>query len=212
MIGLSRSAVIPALCLMSGGLCSAASMSREYCAFEVVVKSPSGRQVRGAPVNAQKDGTDFAKTMTDDNGTARICDAPSGLVDIVIGGNVCGAVAVRHLRAYWMTTRQVFVTYQNCSGEEWAVPSGCRLTIRLRDGLDLSPIAGVRLVVPKGGLRGLPGSETSDRFGRIFQLVPYDKALTGTLEKRGYISASVSEPCTSGKSFVLERTIDLKRR
>ena len=195
--------------LLGTGVSSAASQDREYCAFEVVVTTPRGLPVIGAPVAEDYQGRPFATAMTDKSGVARLCDAPADSVDIVVGGKRCGATRVSYLSPYWMRTRRVSVTYENCSGEEWMLPGGCRLTIRLRDERTSAPLPGARF---RGGdSRAASEFETyeSDTFGRVFRFIRYGTTLSGTLDKDGYAQGEVSEPCTRGENPYLEKIIAL---
>jgi len=202
------------VCMSSGAL--ARQGPDEYCAFEVIVKQPGGAPAT-AGVVVQGGGQVFGPVMTNAQGIARLCDAPPGLSEIVVGGNRCGAVSVKYLRAWWMKTRRVFVTYDNCSGEEWFVPRTCLLTIRVRDERG-TPIAGVELgapnepPTPRDQERISEGFETriSDQFGRIFRLVVFGETLQGSLSKDGYTSGQVAAQCKAGQSFDLERTIVLR--
>lgn len=185
-----------------------AQQQAEYCAFKVVVKQPDGRPSVGASVAGQQDGKPFAKTLTDEEGVARLCDAPQGLSEILVGGNRCGAVSVKYLRQLWMKTRQVAVTYENCSGEEWNIANSCLLTIRVRDERG-SPAVGVELKIPND--QPVPMFETriSDSFGRIFCIVKYGDTLEGILAKNGLVPNRISERCQTGQSQNLDRTVVL---
>ncbi len=84
-----------------------------YCAFEVVVKSPTGVPVVGAGVaGLDQNGVKFGTALTDAQGVVRFCDAPSGLIEINVGGNLCGAVSVRYLSAYWLRDAACFYYLQ----------------------------------------------------------------------------------------------------
>src|SRR6185312_5904869 len=97
------------------------------------VKSPAGTPVAGIGVALTHDGRVYGTAITDARGIAQICDAPKGLVDIEVGGHLCGAVSVRYLKPYWMETRRVSVTYENCSGDDFFPYGGCLFTIRVYD-------------------------------------------------------------------------------
>ena len=172
----------------------------EYCAFEVLVKSRTGTPVANADVEeVREDGTTFASAITDNNGIARLCDAPAQLVRIQVGGNRCGAVTVGSLKRYWMRTRSIHVVYQNCAGEEWAAPGKCLLTIRVLDR-NGKALEGVRLHT-KGLPPGQTGAADSDEYGRIFRSVRYGDKLTGQLEKKGYLPQDISSECRSGDAW-----------
>lgn len=59
--------------------CIGAQGTRDYCAFEVSVSTPKGVPVRGVLVSEfRQNGSTFMSSTTDENGVARICDAPQG--------------------------------------------------------------------------------------------------------------------------------------
>jgi hypothetical protein len=181
-----------------------------YCAFEVVVKSPTGDPVVGAGVSGlDQNGVKFGTALTDAQGVVRFCDAPSGLIEINVGGNLCGAVSVGYLSAYWLETRRVFITYKRCS-DDWWVPGRCLLTVRVRDEHN-APVSGAALLPTRKPKPATPKStEISDRYGRLFFEVNYGDTLEGVLSKAGYAAQPVTAACRSGKSFWLERTVVLR--
>ena len=182
-----------------------------YCAFEVTVKSPKGMPVAGTPVwGMRQDGTKFADTSTDEKGIARVCDAPIGVVDIQVGGRRCGAVTIRYLKPYWMITRHVAVTYENCAGEEWAVPGGCLVTVRVRNSRGAA-ISGVRLVETPRRPPGRAQTDTSDQFGRIFRFLEYRSVLDGVLVKEHFLPTAISEKCDPGDDIEREVVVTLRR-
>lgn len=184
----------------------------DYCAFEVVVKSPDGKPVSKAGVSAiDENGITFSRPVTDDEGRARICDVPAGLTDILVGGQRCGAVTVRYLKPYWMKTRSVFVTYQDCGGEDHAAPAGCVLTIRVRNDR-AAPLAGVYFSDLVNRPAALQQTSTSDQYGRIFRFIGFGKTLAGTLVKDGYVPKEVNDQCTPGEAYQHTQVVVLESR
>jgi hypothetical protein len=150
---------------------SAAQDQAGYCAFEVAVSSPTGAPVAGIGVAlVRRNGQTFSTVVSNERGIARVCDAPEGLVDIEVGGHVCGAVAVRYLKPYWMKTRRVSVMYKNCSGEEFVPIGGCLLTIRTLDEQG-APLSGVLFDDPDKRSKLREQTWISDQFGRIFRFI-----------------------------------------
>ena len=199
------------LALAVASLPLAAQEQPEYCAFQISVNSPAGAPVKAVGVALKKtDGKTFSTAVTDDRGTVMICDAPEGLVDVEVGGHLCGAVTVRYLKAFWMTTRRVSVTYENCAGEEWIPSGGCLLTIRTMD-TDGAPLSGVHFADHDKPLALQRQTWTSDRFGRIFRFIDYGKTLNARLEKTGYISQRVTDECKPGDTPDREHVIVLKK-
>lgn len=197
--------------LSSAVACRAAGQSVEYCAFEVLVRSSAGQPVAGASVVEEVEGKAFARAVTNDKGIARICDAPARLIDIVVGGKLCGAASVRYLQAFWLETRRVSLIYDNCSGEEWLLATGCRMTIRTRDATDASPLAGVRLFVAPGEPKSAAAKQVSDQFGRLFWMMPYGATLKATLRRDGYSPMDVTERCNPGEGPVHEESVALHK-
>ncbi len=183
---------------------------QEYCAFEVIVKSPRNEPVSGVAVDMiDEDGKEFDSVITDKNGIARLCDAPPGFVRLAVGGNRCGATTVSYLIRYWMETRRVTITYENCSRDEWVLPSGCKLTIRVR-AEDGTPLAGVRLRESKERPQSWPQTSISDRWGRIFRFLKYGDHVTATFEKEGYLTQTVSAECKPAKPYDKDLTVTLE--
>ncbi len=198
--------------LVLAPLTSAAQDQSNYCAFEIAVSSPAGSPIAGVGVSLQRRGGQvYSTTTTSERGIASICDAPDGLVDIEVGGHLCGAVAVRYLKQYWMKTRRVSITYENCSGEEWVPLGGCLRTIRVVDEHG-ALLKGVLFDQPDKRSRSREQTWVSDQFGRIFRFVNYGETLTGSLEKAGYVSKSVTDECNRAEPSEKELLITLNRR
>jgi hypothetical protein len=180
----------------------------EFCAFEVAVSSPGGRPVVGTDVVLAREGRRIGTAVTNENGIARICDAPLGaLLDVEVG-KFCGAVTVRHLSAYWMRTRRVDVTYSNCQGEEFATLGGCEFVIRTHDDRD-APLSGVVFDVAQPQAVKAQSKRVSDHFGRIFHFLWYGTSFTAHLEKPGYTPQVLVGDCQAGSNPVREVTVIL---
>src|SRR5260370_42578537 len=95
-------------------LCASGSAGETaYCAYEVRVSKPSGGTFANVPVGMVERGIQIATAWTTANGTAKFCDAPFHVVDIVVGMSACGygLVLVKNVKPTWPTTRRVLVTY-----------------------------------------------------------------------------------------------------
>jgi len=182
----------------------------EYCAFEIAVSSPDRKPVAGIDVMMTHDGRRIGSAVTNEGGVARICDAPSDVLLDVEVGRLCGAVAVRHLSAHWMRTRQVYITYLNCSGEEWLAAGGCEFTIRTHDERG-APLTGVAFDEDQPQVGQREPTRVSDRFGRIFRLLGYGRSFIARLEKPGYAPQAVAGDCKAGSDTVREVTVGLKK-
>jgi hypothetical protein len=183
-----------------------------YCAFEVSVRSPDGAPVAGIEVSERQSGAAvYSSATTNEHGTAMICDAPQGLVDLHVGGELCGAVTVGRLQPYWMVTRRVDITYKNCQGDDFFVPGGCLLTVRVRDQVG-SPLEGVGVGESGEAQKKRQQTQISDRFGRIFRFLEYGEVASIELQKPGYVRQSITAGCQSGRSFVLYRTVTMEKR
>ena len=205
-----KTPILTALLLLTPFASSAAQSSDEYCAFQIYVNTPASKPSANTPVaGLDQNGAVFATAVTNAQGIARVCDAPKDLVDIQIGGSLCGAVTVRYLKPYWMKTRQVFVTYQNCAGEEWAVPGGCLVTIRVRDAKG-NPLPGAFLEKAIDQPAAREQTNHSDQFGRIFRFVEYGSTLEATVVKEGYVAKALKEQCRRGEAFDRERILTLE--
>jgi hypothetical protein len=191
---------------------SPAQHPEEYCAFEVVVKLPTGVPVAQVPVSGLDErGEIFGSADTDTNGVARICDSPSGLVSIRVGGSRCGAVTVNYLTAVWLRTRSVHVTYKYCGGEDHVPPSRCTLTLRVHRS-DGTALTGVQLVDASSSPAKLAQKDVSDRYGRIFRTIEFGRSLTGMLVKDRFVSRAIVEQCKPGEPYRHERIIELEER
>jgi|HubBroStandDraft_1064217.scaffolds.fasta_scaffold63609_2 hypothetical protein len=190
------------------------SQSRaEYCAFEVVVNSPDSKPVAGTEVAVTRGGRALGTGLTNEAGIARICDAPAGaLLDVEVGGRLCGAVAVRYLSAYWLKTRRVYVNYSNCQGEEFAAPGGCEYTIRTRNegGAALSGVVFDERQRRAGSVE--QPAPVSDRYGRIFRFLGYGGSFTARLEKPGYAPRVLTGDCPVGADPLRDVIVVLSKR
>lgn len=181
----------------------------EYCAFEITVKSPEGAPVPGVSVSASSDGArPFARVVSNGEGVARICDSPvSSNVSISAGGGGCGEVTVRNLHPLWLETRRVYVTVQKCLQPENLFANECRFVVRVRD-VHNTPVPGVRLTAPEVS-QGGSDTAVSDRFGRIFRVVPLHKTFAGTLEKDDYVPREITLECGPRSAYEDEQTVVL---
>jgi hypothetical protein len=181
----------------------------KYCAFEITVKSPEGVPVPGISVSASSEGArPFARVVSNEEGVARICDSPvSSNVSISAGSGGCGEVTVRNLYPLWLQTRRVYVTVQTCLQPENLFAHECRFVVRVRDIRNV-PLPGVRLVAVDSA-HGGGDTAISDRFGRIFTVVPLHRAFAGTLEKENYVPGEVTLECGPRSAHEDEKTIVL---
>ena len=183
------------MCLMVTTVCvTPASGQEAYCAFEVKVTDPSGAAVAQVPVALHRQrGVVLAETTTDANGVARLCDAPLGAVEIVVGFDICGLVLVRDVKAEWPATRRVYVTYEKVPCPHFVYADTCLVLIRVRDERG-EPLAAARIDrrAPTPGV----GSGLSDAFGRLFLSVKRGEKVEGVITKEGYESGRFSEVCT----------------
>ena len=181
-----------------------------YCALEVTVVSAAGTPVsRTSVLMVDQKGNIFSTSTTDEKGIVRFCDVPSGLIDLQVGGNRCGAVVVRYLRPYWMRTKHVSIVYEDCGGEDHMPPGGCLLTVRVQNENHL-PLPGVRFE-DQSEHRSSPTQQIADEFGRIFRSLAWGETLAGSLAKDGYASKTIDEPCKRGEPYRRERVILLPK-
>jgi hypothetical protein len=150
-----------------------------YCAFEIKVTTKSGAPRAKVPVIlVRAPNSTFSETLTDENGVARLCDAPLEAVNIAVGFDVCGLVTVRNLHPLWPETKRVFVTFEDNPCNHFVLSEHCQVLLRVEDQ-ESRPVPGVRFngSLPKNG----SGSDTSDELGRIFRLVKRDEKLEGVV-------------------------------
>jgi hypothetical protein len=210
-----RKLTIPKLMFVLGlfvGVPAHGQDKADYCAFEVVVKSPAGAPVVGIEVSEIESGQVYAVGVTDQQGISKICDAPEGLIDLHVGAQLCGAVTVAHLAPYWMVTRRIDMIYKNCQGDDFLPQGGCLLTIRVRDGAQ-APLPGVNVNDPSAQQPSKgPQTNASDQFGRIFRFLAYGDTGKIELRKDGYQPQAVAYECRPGRSFMPTRTVILEKR
>lgn len=186
-------------------VCFSANAQSTYCAFEVLVRSPSGKPVTGVTVALiRRSKAIFSESVTDAQGVARLCDAPLEYMDVVVGRDVCGSVLVRHLKHTWPETRRVYVTYVDDPCDHFGVESVCRILLRIVDNAG-RPLEGV-------GFNGVPPNQdehrVSDIFGRLYYSLMRGQTLEGTVSKEGKRPARVSTSCVDDK----EITVHLQER
>jgi hypothetical protein len=187
-------------------LVTAASGADQYCAFAVKVSSPSGRPLAGIPVAMiQGESKEFGhEVRTDGAGSAKLCDAPLEPVTIIVGVDICGAVAVKHVRASWPATKQLYFTYVPEGCNHFGETSSCTILIRVLDE-DARPTLEAAWTAEGISSRRLT---SSDAFGRILQSVDVGGELRGVLTKRGFAPEKVDVPCeTDGERFIEKKII-----
>jgi hypothetical protein len=180
-----------------------------YCAFEINVKSPEAAPIQGISVSASSgDGSPFARTVSDDEGIARICDSPvSSDISISAGSGGCGEVTVRNLYPLWLETRRIYVIVQGCLQRENLFAHECHVVVRIRDERN-APVEGVQLTGREPST-GTKETAVSDRFGRLFRVVPLHGTFAGRLEKAGYVTAGLALECGPRSAPEDERTVVL---
>lgn len=169
-------------------------------AFEVVVSTSTGIPVRSVFVEElDGEGRTLASTRTNEQGVGWLDDAPPGQVSIRVGRRLCGAVTVSYLTAYWLQTRRIAITYDNCSGEEWVVSNGCKLTLRMhtKEG---TPISGVEFRTLDRSAVFPTGNGRSDDLGRIYVFLNWGKSIRGCLVRAGYQREKVDLDCPRGET------------
>jgi len=132
--------------------------------------------------------------MTDANGTARICDAPIGTVDVFVGFDACGLVVIKEVKPLWLETKKLFVTYARSScGEFNSNPKSCHIVLRVKDEVG-RPLAGARFE-GKASAKSVGEPILSDSFGRLFRTLEADQMLEGYITKLGYNPTPISQRC-----------------
>jgi hypothetical protein len=197
-----RSCKIPGLVLLLFGLpalpTALAAEDATYCAFEVVVRKPSGAAAPNVPVTlVQRHEEMYSQANTDARGVARLCDAPLEAVDIAVGSDVCGLVEVHNLQPTWPEIRRVYVTLVDAPCDHFGFPTTCRVLLRIRDE-EGKPVRGARFVAktPEGA-----GQSVSDVFGRVYRSLATQGKLEGEVTKQSYEPAHIAVECTSDKEM-----------
>jgi hypothetical protein len=176
-----------------------------FCAFEVKVSTPSGTPAVNTPLAlVRAHSITLSESATDMNGVARICDTPLEYVDIVVGFDMCGSVAVRDLKARWPETQRVFVTYVKTFCTHFTFSEKTEILLRIEDEHG-RPVAGAQF---KGKTAADSGSDISDALGRLFLFTKRGERLQGLVGKEGRLSAPISVPGTDD----LELKIKLRPR
>jgi len=189
-------------------LVTAASGADQYCAFSIKVSSPSGRPLSGIPVAMiQGESKEFGpEVRTDGSGRAKLCDAPLEPVTIIVGLDMCGAVAIKRVTPSWPVTKQLHYTYVPEGCNHFGAVSSCTILIRVRNE-EARPILGAAWTA-----EGISGRSTSsDEFGRILQSVEVGRDLRGVLTERGFAPERVSVPCEPGGERLIEKEITMHR-
>lgn len=198
------------LFLMAGLLISLANSAKgasDYCAFEVKVTDPSGAPLAGIPVAMiQQDDKEFGREVrTDHDGRARLCDAPMQQVSIIVGLDICGAVAVKAVRASWPATERLFITYEPKGCDHFGASASCTILLRLLDEYD-HPVPGAAWLAEQG-----QSGPASDEYGRIFKSVRDGSKLEGAVSKNGYAPVRISVPCTHEGDRAIEKKVTMRK-
>lgn len=181
-----------------------------WCAFQVHVKTPSGAPFAGVPVVLASGGKQLTEVRTDARGIANICDAPLTAVTIAVGFDACGSVLVKDVKALWLRTRRLDVTYVKSTCEEFvSFPENCHVLLRIVDGSG-SPVLGAR--VQGNACIKSESSTTSDALGRIFCSLAPSRTLNGIIEKQGYKPTLVSIACHPHALDAREERVILSNR
>jgi hypothetical protein len=169
-----------------------------YCAFEVVVRTPSGAAAPNVPVAViRRHETMYSEATTDSRGVARLCDAPLEMVDIAVGLDVCGLVTVQDLQPTWPESRRVYVTLVDAPCNHFTFPTTCRVLLRIQDE-EGRPVPGARFV---GKTSAGSGQAVSDVLGRLYRALETGAKLKGDVSKESYEPAHISVECTSDKEM-----------
>ena len=185
-----------------------ANGASDYCAFEIKVSSPTGSPLEGVPVAMiQRDNKEFGREVrTDHNGRASLCDAPMQQVTIIVGFDMCGAVAIKGILASWPVTEHLFLTYEPRGCNHFTPPASCTILLRLRDEQN-RPVSGATWITGQG-----PTESRSDEYGRIFNSVPEGGKLEGLVSKDGYSAVKISESCTHDGDYAIERRVTIRSK
>lgn len=193
---LRRAVIASTLCLAVSVSLSAQSAHRPWCAFEVLVNSPTGDPLSGIPVSASLNdgGRLLARAKSDKQGLARICDAsPNSYVNIHVGEYSC-AITVSEIYPLWLRTRRIVVVYQSCPAEEEGFSPYCHIVARVRDEHN-GALSDVRLVV-SGVSEEVARTLITDQFGRILHSIKWRESISGTLEKAGFVPERITLKCS----------------
>lgn len=161
----------------------------QYCAFEVVIRSPNGTPISQVPIEmVEHHRSTYSDTRTNKDGIALLCDSPVGSVDIVAGFDICGSVMIRNVQPDWPRTVRLHLTYVPMECDHFATSPQVRVVLRIT-AEDGRPLAGARFSGRLGGK--IPA--ISDSFGRIMGSIRRGSKVEGTIQLDGHKSASVSE-------------------
>jgi hypothetical protein len=192
------------------GLCfaTAAKGADQYCAFAVKVSNALGKPLAGISVAMiQREGKEVGhEVLTDVAGRARLCDAPMESVDIIVGVDICGAVAIKQVTPSWPVTKQLYFTYEAQGCNHFGDIPSCTILLRVLDEVG-RPVPDA--VWTADGISGR--STSSDRFGRIFQSMDVGRILMGVVTKRGIAPVNVSVPCAADGERLIEKKISIPR-
>jgi hypothetical protein len=143
-------------------------------------------------------GVAVSESISDDNGIARLCDAPLGLLSISVGTNRCGSMSINFLQRPAAEPHKLKVIFNNCAGIEWSQVGLCRWLIRLNTP-EGQPIVGA--VFQGKDDKQKPRSVRSDNWGRLSLVAGRGESLSGTVGKSGYLPETLSLSCSPGEPY-----------
>lgn len=162
-----------------------------FCSLEIRI-TDSGSNPQRALVRIYEQGSDKATAETWSSGLsgiASICDLGIRPVKATVSQDGCNEVTVRTIPLRWKETTIVKVVYDPCPRGDFPGPPPCQFLVRIRS-VNGSPLSSASLL-----FGGSAHSDTSDTYGRLFFLLPYQKRFEGELRREGYSSISREFSC-----------------
>ena len=126
-------------------------------------------------------------------------------VTIIVGLDICGAVAIKGIPASWPLTEHLFFIYEPRGCNHFPAPTSCTILLRLRDEQN-RPVPGATWIAGQE-----PAKPQSDEYGRIFNSVPDGVRLEGLVSKDGYFAVKDSQACTHDGDYAIEREVTMRK-
>jgi len=175
----------------------------DYCSVTVTIQTPDGAPVDSSLIVYDESGAKFMEA-TAVRGVAHICDLGFGSYRIEIGNSKrCNHITFTNVTDRWpIEQKLIAVDVASCSGRP-LVPSGCNISIRVRDNRTGKPIPLARLAAEQ------LSPILSDQYGRMFISMALQQQSRFTVEAEGYQSQVIELMC-SRNSIVIRKEIDLE--
>lgn len=174
-------------------LLTSSGMAADFCALNVVVTNSRSQPV-ATPVQLLDSAGKLVYEGIAADGKARICDFGLGFHRLIVGSNKCGQVTIGKVYLQYGYPLHLKVVLNECFGEIMVL--GCPVYLRVAPA-GAKPFAEI-------GVRLKSGTIKTDRYGRLWFLLPRGEQEDVEIQLDGYQPVSRSFACPELRSIAEE--------